>query len=57
MLLRTLIPMLEHVTILSFQVTHNGNQTGNRLRIPFTLLSMVLPIVLVKTEKHVHQKD
>ena len=31
-LLRTLIPMLEHKTVLSFQVTRNGNQTENRLR-------------------------
>ena len=31
-LLRTLIPMLEHKTVLSFQVKRNGNQTGNRLR-------------------------
>ena len=37
-LLRTLIPMLEHKTVLSFQVTRNGNQTGNRLRFLSLLL-------------------
>ena len=40
-LLRTLIPTLEHKTVLSFQVTHNKNQTGNRLRFLNTFYSII----------------
>ena len=43
-LLRTLIPTLEHKTVLSFQVTHNKNQTGNRLRFLYTFTLLSLPL-------------
>ena len=40
--------MLEHKTVLSFQVTHNGNQTGNRL----CFLSLLPIIIYALTHPH-----
>ena len=45
MLLRTLIPILEHKTVLSFKVTRNKNQTGNRFHFLslYSIIYAVLP--------------